>query len=186
MSTRCPWCLADPLYIAYHDNEWGVPSYDDRYLFAMLCLEGMQAGLSWLTILKRRANYSAAFAEFDAKQVAKFDEQQVQTLMHNTGIIRHRAKILAIIQNARAYLKITKEQSFSTYLWNIVGAPIDNRPSTMHDIPTKTSASHALAKRLKEDGFVFVGPTTCYAFMQAVGMVNDHLITCPTRHPTQG
>lgn len=178
---RCAWCLSDPIYIAYHDQEWGKPIYDDQTLFAMLCLEAMQTGLSWLTILKRRANYYAAFDGLDPHKIAQYDEQKVDELMQNDGIIRHRAKIQAIINNAKAYLRIAEQQSFADYLWGLTttdGKPIVNRPVQLQDIPTQTDVSAKLAKQLKKDGFAFVGATTCYAFMQAVGMVNDHLQSC--------
>lgn len=178
MTTRCPWCLSDPLYITYHDTEWGKPSYDDRYLFAALCLEGMQAGLSWLTILKRRQHYYDAFAQFDPNVIATFDNQKVDVLMGNRHLIRQRKKLVAIIKNANAYLSVTKHRPFSDYLWGIVGERVVNHPKILSDIPTQTPVSTKLAKRLKQDGFSFVGPTICYAFMQAVGMVDDHLIGC--------
>lgn len=178
---RCAWCLSDPIYITYHDQEWGKPIYDDQTLFAMLCLEAMQAGLSWLTILKRRANYYAVFDGFDPHKIAQYNEQKVDELMQNDGIIRHRAKIQAIINNAKAYLRIAEQQSFADYLWGLTttdGKPIISRPTQLQDIPTQTDVSAKLAKQLKKDGFAFVGATTCYAFMQAVGMVNDHLQSC--------
>ncbi len=182
---RCPWCLSDPLYMAYHDEEWGKPVRDDRHLFACLCLEGMQAGLSWITILKRRENYYRAFDGFDPVLIADYDEDKVNELMQNEGIIRHKAKIQAIISNAKAYLKVTQNQSFYGYLYHIIcqydEVPKDNQPTHLSDIPTHTMASKQLAKQLKKDGFNFVGATTCYAFMQAVGLVNDHLMTCEFR-----
>ena len=184
MTHRCAWCLSDPMYIAYHDNEWGKPVYDDDVLFAMLCLESMQAGLSWITILKRRDGYYRAFDGFDAVKIVAYDDAKVDELMLDAGIIRHRAKILAIINNAKAYLKIKQYQSFSDYLWGITtadGKPIDNRPADLSDIPAQTDVSVRLAKQLKKDGFKFVGATTCYAFMQAVGMVNDHVADCAFR-----
>lgn len=184
MTTRCTWCLSNPIYIAYHDQEWGKPVYDDDTLFALLCLEGMQAGLSWITILKRRDAYYQAFDGFDAAKIALYDDNKIDELMQNTGIIRHRAKIVAIIDNAKAYLKIKQNQSFSNYLWGITtpdGKQIDNYPSTPNDIPAQTEASIRLAKQLKKDGFKFVGATICYAFMQAVGMVNDHVAECEFR-----
>lgn len=178
---RCPWCLSDPLYIHYHDHEWGKPVYDDQTLFAMLCLEAMQSGLSWITILKRRENYYRAFADFNAEIIATFDTAKIDALMQDDGIIRHRGKIEAIIVNARAYLAICQRGSFSDYLWGIAtpdGKPILRRPATLADAPTQTDASRKLAKQLKKDGFKFIGSTTCYAFMQAAGMVNDHLASC--------
>lgn len=176
---RCHWCEADPLYVAYHDTEWGKPSRDDRYLFAMLCLEGMQAGLSWITVLKKREHYYQVFENFDPKKIAQFDEKKVDKLMTDAGIIRHRGKIEAIITNAKTYLKIVETQPFNEYLWNMVDNQIrENRPANFADIPTRTEVSDKMAKQLKKDGFKFVGTTICYAFMQAVGMVNDHMADC--------
>lgn len=180
-SIRCPWCLSDPLYIHYHDSEWGRPCYDDRSLFAMLCLESMQAGLSWITILKKRHHYYHAFDDFNPHKIAIYDDDKVKQLMNNAGIIRHKQKILAIINNANAYLAITSKQSFSDYLWQTaIGGttPIINYPKNLSEIPTQTARSATLAKQLKKDGFQFVGSTMCYAFMQACGMVDDHLISC--------
>ncbi|MDO5652363.1 MAG: DNA-3-methyladenine glycosylase I [Moraxella sp.] len=181
---RCGWCGDDLIYQAYHDTEWGKPCYDERTLFAMLCLEGMQAGLSWITILKRREGYYHAFDEFDAQKIASFNDNKVALLMQDTGIIRHELKIRAIINNAKAYLAITKQQSFADYLWGITtddGKPIINHPINLDQVPVSTPVSDRLAKQLKKDGFKFVGSTTCYAYMQAVGMVNDHLMTCDFR-----
>lgn len=180
---RCAWCGDDPIYQAYHDHEWGVPCHDDDQLFAMLCLEGMQAGLSWITILKKREAYYEAFDGFDAVKIAQYDNQKVDELMNNDGIIRHRLKIEAIISNAKAYLKIKQNQSFNDYVWGIVAsyqsnAPLINHPKDINDIPTQTQASQALSKQLKKDGFKFVGPTICYAYMQACGMVDDHVVDC--------
>ncbi|XVE18378.1 DNA-3-methyladenine glycosylase I [Moraxella sp. ZY200743] len=180
---RCNWCGQDSLYQAYHDNEWGVVCHDDERLFAMLCLEGMQAGLSWITILKKRENYYQAFDGFDASKIAQYDDEKINELMSNAGIIRHRLKIKAIIANAKAYLKIKENQSFNDYVWGIVAChqdrtPLINHPKTAEEIPTKTAASIALSKQLKKDGFKFVGPTICYAYMQACGMVNDHVADC--------
>lgn len=185
--TRCDWCGQDPLYQAYHDNEWGVVCCDDERLFAMLCLEGMQAGLSWITILKKRAAYYDAFDGFDASKIAQYDDKKVDELMNNDGIIRHRLKIQAIIANAKAYLKIKENGSFSDHVWGIVArhqdkTPLINQPKTTADIPTQTAASIALSKQLKKDGFKFVGPTICYAYMQACGMVNDHVVDCDFKH----
>ncbi|MFB6349741.1 DNA-3-methyladenine glycosylase I [Moraxella sp. ZJ142] len=184
MNKRCSWCLSDPTYIAYHDNEWGKPIYDDQALFACLNLEAMQSGLSWITILKRRDGYYRAFDDFDAQKIANYDDAKVAALMQDTGIIRHRAKILAIIANAKAYLAITAKQSFSDYLWGIAtpdGKSVINHWQTPEQIPAQTEISAKLAKQLKKDGFKFIGATTCYAFMQAVGMVNDHLADCDFR-----
>lgn len=182
MTNRCHWCGDDPLYQAYHDQEWGKPSHDDRYLFAMLCLEGMQAGLSWMTVLKKREHYYAVFADFDPQRIAQFDTTKVDSLMQDAGIIRHRGKIEAIVHNAKCYLKITQTQAFHDYLWSMsptgTHEPQINHPARPADIPTRTEASDAMSKQLKKDGFKFVGSTTCYAFMQAVGMVNDHVLPC--------
>lgn len=179
LSKRCRWCGSDPLYVAYHDSEWGKPSHDDRYLFAMLCLEGMQAGLSWITVLRKREHYYQVFANFNPEKIAQFDDKKVDELMNDAGIIRHRGKIEAIINNAKMYLKIVENQPFNEYLWNMVDNEIlENRPTNAIEIPTRTELSDKMAKQLKKDGFKFVGTTTCYAFMQAVGMVNDHVADC--------
>jgi DNA-3-methyladenine glycosylase I len=177
---RCVWVTDDPVYIQYHDKEWGVPVYDEQHLFEMLNLEGMQAGLSWLTILKRRDHYRRCFHQFDAKKIARFDEAKVARLMQDPGIIRHQLKIEAIITNANAYLTLKKELgSFSDYIWQFVDhEPIVNRWKSGKSVPAKTSVSDAMAKDLKKRGFKFVGSTICYAFMQAVGMVNDHTTSC--------
>lgn len=177
---RCPWCLGHPLYRAYHDEEWGVPLHDDRRLFEMLILEGAQAGLSWLTILKRREGYRAAFDSFDAGRIARYDETKVAALLADPGIIRNRAKVNATVANARAFLAVQEERgSFDAYLWDFVdGAPIRNARKTMAEVPASTPVSDALSKDLKKRGFGFVGSTIMYAFMQATGMVNDHLTTC--------
>lgn len=184
---RCIWCGQDPLYQSYHDDEWGVPCHDDRKLFAMLCLEGMQAGLSWITILKRRESYYQAFDGFDPIKIASYDDKKIDELMSDSGIIRHRPKITAIIANAKAYLRVTQNQSFDEYVWGIVAdhqsqTPLINHPKNIQDIPTKTKASIALSKQLKKDGFQFIGPTICYAYMQACGMVDDHVIDCAFKH----
>lgn len=186
ITKRCAWCGNDPLYIAYHDSEWGKAVFDDKELFAILCLESMQSGLSFITILKKRNNYYHAFADFDPAIIANFDDKKVDELMQNTGIIRHRGKICAIIDNARAYLTITKAQSFADYLWamspnGLAKIPQDNRCKSLSDVPSFTEYSLKMAKQLKKDGFKFVGATTCYAFMQACGMVNDHLLDCQFR-----
>lgn len=177
--TRCHWCGTDPLYVGYHDTEWGKPNFDDRYLFAMLCLEGMQAGLSWITVLRKRAHYYQVFDNFDPVKIAQFDTKKVDNLMQDAGIIRHRGKIEAIINNANAYLYVTQHQTFSEYLWAMVDNQIQvHCPKNFTDIPTRTKVSDKMAKQLKKDGFKFVGTTICYAFMQAVGMVNDHVKDC--------
>ena len=186
---RCSWCGVNAVCVDYHDNEWGKTVFDDHKLFVQLCLEGMQAGLSWITILQKRANYYQAFEDFDVDKIANYDSAKVDELMKNTGIVRHRAKIEAIIHNAKIYQNITKHQSFSNYLWGFVRQfgqfPCDNRPETPSKIPTVTDVSKRLSKQLKKDGFKFVGATTCYAFMQAVGMVNDHVIDCAYREQKQ-
>ena len=184
MPERCPWCGADPLYLAYHDHEWGVPQHDDRALFEMLILEGAQAGLAWITILRKREAYRRAFDGFDPQKVARYTPRKVATLLADPGIVRNRLKIEASITNARAFLEVQDQHgSFDAYLWPFVdGTPIRNRWKTMKDVPAETAEARALSKDLKKRGFRFVGPTILYAFMQATGMVNDHLLTC-FRHP---
>jgi DNA-3-methyladenine glycosylase I len=177
---RCGWVTNDPLYLAYHDREWGVPEHDDRKLFELLILEGAQAGLSWLTILRKRENYRQAFAHFDAGKIATFGEKRVAALLTNEGIVRNRLKIAATIQNAQAFLAVQKEcGSFATYLWQFVGGkPRTNAWQTLRGVPAKTAESDAMSKDLAKRGFKFVGSTICYAFMQAAGMVNDHTVDC--------
>ena len=177
---RCAWVSDDPVYIQYHDTEWGVPIYDDRLLFEFLILEGAQAGLNWLTILKRRENYRHCFDHFDAEKIARYDEKKYQALLKNAGIIRNRLKIQSVITNAQAYLTIEKEYAcFSDYIWQFVGGkPIHHHRKKHTTIPTTTAQSDAMSKDLKKRGFKFVGSTICYAYMQAVGMVNDHLVDC--------
>jgi DNA-3-methyladenine glycosylase I len=180
MSDRCPWCGTDPLYVAYHDTEWGVPERDARALWEKLILDGFQAGLSWITILKKRDNFRAAFAGFQPDIIARWGEDEVSRLLADPGIIRHRGKIEGTITSARAYLAIEAREGFSNYLWKHVGGqPLQNRPASPRDIPTETPLSQAISKQLKKDGFTFCGPTITYAFLQATGLVNDHLITCP-------
>ncbi|MGH7335231.1 MAG: DNA-3-methyladenine glycosylase I [Candidatus Rokuibacteriota bacterium] len=176
---RCGWAQ-DALNIRYHDEEWGVPVHDDRTLFEFLILEGAQAGLSWVTILKKRTAYRRAFAEFDPERVARFPRARVERLLVDPGIVRNRAKIEAAIGNARAFLELRREHgSFDAYLWRFVGGtPIENAWRSMRDVPAETDVSRALGKDLAKRGFRFVGPTICYAFMQAVGLVNDHLVHC--------
>ena len=178
--TRCAWVGSDPLSIEYHDREWGVPVHDDRKLFEFLILEGMQAGLSWMTILRKRDNFQAAFDGFDARKIALYDQAKSDELMGNPGIIRNRRKIEAAAQNARAFLTIQAEfGSFDTYIWQFVeGQPKVNAWKTLGEIPAKTEQSIAMSKDLKNRGFNFVGPTICYAHMQATGMVNDHTVDC--------
>jgi len=180
---RCPWCEAFDLYREYHDTEWGVPLHDDRALFELLILEGAQAGLSWSTILKKRENYRRAFDGFDPALIARYGDEKVAALLADAGIVRNRAKVAATIQNAKAYLALTADgQSFSSFLWRFVdGAPIQNEWASLADAPAKTVRSDAMSKALLSAGFKFVGSTICYAFMQASGMINDHLVTCP-RH----
>jgi len=177
---RCDWVNQDPLYIDYHDHEWGVPVFDDRLLFEYLNLEGAQAGLSWYTILKKRDNYRKAFDNFEAEKIIKYDEEKIAELLHNEGIVRNKLKVNAVVTNARAYLKVRAEfGSFSTYLWSFVeGKPIQNHFQELKDVPASTEISDRMSKDLKKRGFKFVGSTICYAYMQAVGMVNDHLVTC--------
>jgi len=179
LTTRCPW-PTNELSIRYHDTEWGVPVHDDRLLFEFLILEGAQAGLSWQTILNKRENYRAAFDNFDAEKIARYGEAKVTRLLKNPGIVRNRLKIRAAIQNAQAFLKVQEEfGSFDAYLWRFVDdRPIVNRRRSMKEIPTRTTISDALSQDLRQRGFMFVGSTICYANMQAVGMVNDHLVTC--------
>jgi DNA-3-methyladenine glycosylase I len=176
---RCAWPKAE-LDVEYHDREWGVPVHDDRLLFELLILEGAQAGLSWSTILKKRESYRAAFDGFNAKKIARYDEKKVAELMGNPGIVRNRLKIAATIRNAEAFLKVQKQfGSFDKYIWEFVGGkPIVNRRKTLADIPPRTEESDAMSKDLLKRGFKFVGSTICYAFMQAVGMVNDHTVDC--------
>lgn len=180
MKTRCKWCGSDPLYIAYHDDEWGVPVHDDRLLFEFLILEGAQAGLSWLTILKKRENYRKAFHSFDIESIANYTEDDITRLLSDAGIVRNRLKIESAIRNARGALGIQKDYgSLNAYLWRYVnGIPIQNAWRSMSELPATTTLSDAMSKDLKKRGFNFVGSTICYAFMQAVGMVNDHTTNC--------
>ena len=177
---RCGWCGADPLYVAYHDEEWGVPVRDDQKLFEFLILEGAQAGLSWITILRKREAYRAAFAGFDAVKVARFTPACVQRLLQNPGIVRNRLKIEGTVRNARAFVETAQAfGTFDRYIWQFVdGAPIVNRRRTPKDVPPRTDESDAMSRDLRKRGFTFVGSTICYAFMQATGMVNDHLVGC--------
>lgn len=176
---RCSWNTLDPVYLAYHDREWGRPQFDSRILFEMICLEGMQAGLSWITILKRRDHYRKVFAGFDPEIIAGYSEEKVAELMTDPGIIRNRRKIDAIVTNAKSYLEIEKEQPFNEYLWHFVGnRPIVHHYSAHEAIPASSKESLLMSKDLKKRGFKFVGETICYAFMQAVGMVNDHETGC--------
>lgn len=178
--TRCPWCGDDPLYTAYHDNEWGVPCHDERTLFEFLLLEGAQAGLSWITILKKRENYRRAFDDFDVEKIARYGEQDVARLLGDAGIVRNRLKIAASITNAQATLRLYERGgTLDQLLWQFVdGQPRINRWRTMAEVPAITPEAEALSKELKRCGFRFIGPTVMYAHMQATGMVNDHLISC--------
>jgi len=177
---RCAWAEDNPLIRAYHDREWGTPVHNDRRLFEFLILEGMQAGLSWDTILRKRGNFRRAFSRFDPRKVARYTARDIRRLMADAGIIRNRVKILAAIANARTLLEVQREfGSFHRYIWGFVGGrPLVNRPRTLAQIPAQTAVSVAMSKELKRRGFHFVGPTICYAFMQAVGMVNDHTVDC--------
>lgn len=190
--TVCPWVGNDPLYLAYHDDEWGVPVHDDRHLFELLALEAMQAGLSWITILRRRDAFRQAFDGFDPQAVSQYDEQKVLLLLADAGIIRNRRKIEATIRNAAAFLRVQADYgSFDRYLWSFVPeGPIVGRWDSANDIPAATPLADALSRDLRQRGFSFVGPTICYAFLQAAGLVNDHLAACdrtiktdPDAHP---
>ncbi|RKQ32702.1 DNA-3-methyladenine glycosylase I [Oceanobacillus halophilus] len=181
MVQRCEWAAGkDPLYIDYHDNEWGVPVYDDKLLFELLCLEGAQAGLSWWTILQKRENYQNAFDGFDAEKIIHFSEEKIQSLLEYKGIVRNKLKIQSVITNAKAFLQIQQRYgTFSSYIWAFVdGKHIINEWHTSKEVPVTTKISDAMSKQLKKDGFKFVGSTICYAYMEAVGMVNDHTIDC--------
>ena len=184
--SRCPWAVGE-LAIVYHDEEWGVPVHDDRLLFEFLILEGAQAGLSWITILKKRENYRKAFDGFHAEKIARYDVRDIRRLLADPGIVRNRLKIAAAIENAKTFLAIQREfGTFGAYLWNFVGGdPIQNRWRRMSDVPARTAESDAMSRDLLRRSFKFVGSTICYALMQAVGMVNDHLVTCP-RHAEIG
>jgi DNA-3-methyladenine glycosylase I len=176
---RCPWPGTDPLYVAYHDTDWGVPEFDSRALFEKLILDGFQAGLSWITILRKREHFRTVFDGFRPDSIVRWDEAKVEALMQDAGIVRNRAKILGTIDGARAYLAIEERMPFSRFLWTYVdGRPIQTRPRTTGDIPAETDLSRRISKELRSRGFKFVGPTIVYAFMQAVGMVNDHLVDC--------
>jgi DNA-3-methyladenine glycosylase I len=177
---RCPWGDSHPLYVPYHDREWGTPLHEDRRLFELLVLEGAQAGLSWLTILKKRDAYRKAFHGFDPREVARYDAKKVARLLGDDGIIRNRLKIAAAITNARAFLAVQREfGSFDAYVWRFVGGkPIQNRRRSVKEVPARTAESDAMSGELRKRGFRFVGSTICYAFMQAAGMVNDHLVSC--------
>ena len=179
--SRCPWANGSDLYVAYHDDEWGVPVHDDRRFFEFLILEGAQAGLSWSTILNKRPAYRDAFAEFDPERVARFDRRKVERLMSNPGIVRNRLKLESAVNNARAFVALQREYgTFDRYVWKFVdNKPVVNRHRTLSTVPARTAQSDVLSKDLAKRGFRFVGPTIMYAFMQATGLVNDHLINCP-------
>jgi DNA-3-methyladenine glycosylase I len=181
-STRCPWCGSDPLYQAYHDHEWGRPERDSLRLFELLILESFQAGLSWITILRKRDGFRAAFQGFDPAILATWGEPEVTRLLQDPGIVRHRGKIEGTIRGAQAFLRIEAREGFSRFLWSFTGgAPLINHPKTLAEVPAQTPQSQAMSKALKAEGFNFVGPTITYAFMQASGMVNDHLSSCDWR-----
>lgn len=177
---RCQWPGDDPLYLSYHDREWGVPSHDDGVIFEFLILEGAQAGLSWITILRRREGYRRAFSGFDPAKIARYDRRKIDRLLDNPEIIRNRLKVESAVKNARAFLRLTREfGSFDRYVWPFVGGkPIQNRWKSMSELPAETEESRSLSKDLRRRGFSFVGPTICYAHMQATGMVNDHVVGC--------
>ena len=180
MKNRCKWCGDDPLYVAYHDDEWGTPAHDDRHLFEMLILEGAQAGLSWITILKKRENYRKAFHEFDFERIAAYTRRDITRLLGDPGIVRNRLKLESAVKNARATIAaIESFGSLDVFLWRYVdGVPVQHSWKTMAQVPARTKQSDAMSKDLKQHGFNFVGSTICYAFMQAVGMVNDHVTGC--------
>lgn len=181
--TRCGWSLKDQLYKDYHDHEWGIPNHDDTHLFEMLNLEGAQAGLSWYTVLTKRENYRKAFDQWDAVKISKYSEKKIEKLLQDPGIIRNKLKINAVVSNAKAFLAVQKEfGSFDQYIWQFVGhQPIVNHFQDMKEVPAKTAVSDAMSKDLLKRGFKFVGSTICYAYMQATGMVNDHVMSCWTR-----
>jgi DNA-3-methyladenine glycosylase I len=184
---RCAWAGTDPLYVAYHDLEWGVPVHDDRRLFEMLILEGAQAGLSWITILRKRDAYHEAFDRFDPEKVARYTPSRIERLMNNPGIVRNRLKIEGAVRNARAFLAVQEEAgTFDKYIWSFVeGAARGKPPASLRDVPATTPESDVMSRALRRQGFTFVGSTICYAFMQAVGMVNDHVVTCFRRRQVE-
>ncbi len=177
---RCSWCGDEPIYVDYHDKEWGVPLHDERLLFEFLCLEGAQAGLSWITILKKRENYRAAFDQFDAEKIARYSDKRIQKLLINPGIVRNKLKVNGFVKNAKAYLAMRDQGlTLDQYFWDFVdGKPLKNRRRTMSQVPANTAMSDSICKDLKKRGFTFVGSTIVYAFMQASGMVNDHMVGC--------
>lgn len=182
MSSHCTWCGTDPLYVAYHDEEWGVPEHDPRALWEKLVLDGFQAGLSWITILRKREDFREEFDQFDPEKIARWDQARIEKALQNPGIVRHRGKIEATVKGARLFLEIERDEGFAPWLWSFVGgAPIQNNFSDMSQVPASTPESIAMSKALKKRGFNFCGPVIVYAFMQATGMVNDHMTGCP-RH----
>lgn len=186
-NNRCPWCGTDPLYTDYHDTVWGRPEFDELALFEKLCLDGQQAGLSWITILRKQDSYRAAYDHFDPERIARYNDDKVEALLGNPGIIRNRLKVKSIIRNARSFLEL-KEQGidFSDFLWSFVdGTPIQNHWQSLSEVPVTTTEAEAMSRALKKAGFNFVGPTIVYAFMQATGMVNDHLVSCPQHKECQ-
>ena len=183
----CPWCLGHDEYVHYHDHEWGVPSHDPRHLFEMLILEGAQAGLSWLTILRKREGYRRAFDDFEVERIARYSDRDVVRLLADPGIVRNRLKVASTIDNARAVLALESGEGLTNLLWSFVdGEPIHNRWRSLEQVPASTVISDVMSKELKRRGFRFVGSTICYAFMQAVGMVNDHLVSCPRHRAVAG
>lgn len=187
MNKRCHWCGTDPIYVDYHDLEWGVPERDSRALWEKLILDGFQAGLSWITILKKRDNFRAAFEGFDPEKIARWQSTQVESALRDPGIIRHSGKIESAVTNARAFLEIEEKQGFDRFLWGFTGGqPIQNAFASPAQVPAQTELSQAISKALKRHGFKFCGPTITYAFMQAVGMVNDHLTTCHRHQAVKG
>ncbi|WBU53774.1 DNA-3-methyladenine glycosylase I [Paracoccus sp. SCSIO 75233] len=186
MVERCGWCGPDPIYVDYHDTEWGVPEYDARALWEKLVLDGFQAGLSWITILRKRDAFREVFEGFDPERVAAWGPQQIESALQNPGIIRHRGKIEGTVRSAQLFLEIESAEGFVPYMWEFVGgAPVQNDFATMADVPASTPQSTAMSKALKKRGFNFCGPVICYAFMQAVGMVNDHVVTCHRHAPVK-
>ena len=185
---RCPWCGDDPIYVAYHDKVWGRPQYDSKALFAKLILDGAQAGLSWITILKRQENYYRIFDGLDPEKIARYSDARLEKILLNPGIIRNRLKVFSVRKNAQAYMRMQEEGiDFADFLWSFVGgSPIQHRYRSMKELPATSPESDAMSKALKKRGFSFVGSTICYAFMQAVGMVNDHLLSCPQWEEVQG
>ncbi|WP_409500481.1 DNA-3-methyladenine glycosylase I [Mannheimia glucosida] len=181
---RCDWCKSSEIYMKYHDEEWGKPEFDSLKLFEKICLEGQQAGLSWITVLKKRETYRQAFHQFNPEKIAKMGEEEIDLLMQNAGLIRHRAKLEAIIKNAKAYITMQQNgEDFSRFIWSFVNyQPQINDVPTLEAVPAHTETSKAMSKALKKRGFVFVGETTCYAFMQSMGLVNDHLNNCAFKH----